>query len=145
MQTTDHDKLAYLLREHMEELLFEIVELQDYLGKKRSMEDEPIYPLGVMGRVLSTELQNETLDMLEQTEQVLCAHSTDSWEKNRASVYLVQNMHTLATIMRILGQLPAGSQMIHQKVESMINRAGERYQDIETTLAAIAKQNVAIA
>lgn len=143
MPATDPDELTQLLRERMEELLFEIIEIQDYLSKEQFLGQDYKLPLGIMGQVLSTGLQYDTLSMLDKTEQVLCEKASGSWEKIRASRYLDHKIHALAFFMRILSQLPAVSQSAHDMVQEMVLKARQRCREIETTLAAINHQVVA--
>ncbi|MGE0755092.1 MAG: hypothetical protein AB7L92_08045 [Alphaproteobacteria bacterium] len=135
-------ELTRLLRERMEDLLFEVVEMQDYLSEIDPTDKEGHFPLGVMGQVMSAELQHEALAMMEKTEDVICKAEADSWEKTRTSVYLNRKLATLELFMRIIAQLPATNISAHHMAEQMAGRIHARCKSVEDALIQMARQSV---
>lgn len=139
MHTATNDKLTHLLRQRMEDLLFEVVEMQDYLSEASARGEDSEFPLGVMGRVISTEIQNEALHMMERTEDVFCKPTIDSWERTRTSMYLNRKLATLEIFMRIIAQLPAADISAHTMAEQMANKVYDQCKKVEDTLSEIAR------
>ena len=85
MPTTNHDNLADTLREHMEELLFEIVEIQDYLNQKDNKEKELYYKK--YWRYLNN-IQSIKVDFENDKQDILFKEKVDIILANRMDDFL---------------------------------------------------------
>lgn len=140
MQETAHITATDMLRRQMESLLYEVLDMQVYLSEDISKDEHKQLPLGTVGQIMSVELQDETLRMIDEAEKILMDQAIDSWEKTRISAQLSRKVSALMLFMRIIAQLPASDDSAYETVTNMVARVSEQCKKIEAMLAELRLQ-----
>lgn len=142
MQSDLPKDLSQRLQQRMEELLLEIAQVKQYLGEPVVCGDKPILPLGVIGQVMSSELQTETREMAEQTHYMAFEQGVDSWEKMKTSVYLHRKIDMLVTLVGIIAQLPAQNVQVQKVASGLFQRVIDQCRKLETILDALVSETI---
>ncbi|MFO0389878.1 MAG: hypothetical protein ACK502_09220 [Alphaproteobacteria bacterium] len=136
------DDLARRLNQRMEELMVEIIEIKVYLAEPLTAEGLAMLPLGIMGEVMSSELEHETSGLIEQAHYITREKDVSSWDKLKTSVYLHKKIAMLVTLTRIISQLPANSAQARLSVFALTERIAEQCQKIDTVLKALVSESI---
>ena len=134
--------LSNRLQQRMEELLIEIAHMRQYLAQPVQCGDRKLLPLGVIGQVMSSELQNETQEMADQTHYMAFEKGVDSWEKVKTSVYLHRKISVLVTLVGIISQLPAQSAQVQKEASGLFYGVIEQCRKLEALLNALVSEAI---
>ncbi len=138
------DDLAGRLNQRMEELMVEILEIKVYLAEPLSKEGMAMLPLGVMGEVMSSELEQESAGLAERAHYITRDKGVDQWERLKASIYLHKKLAMLVTLTRIIEQLPAASTQAGIAVGNLTRRIAEQCQKVDAMLNALVSESINI-
>jgi hypothetical protein len=128
----------------MEELMVEIIEIKVYLAEPVMDGNHAALPLGVMGEVMSSELEQELNGLLEQAHYMTREKGVDNWEKLKTSIYLHKKIAMLVTITRIIAQLPAASAQARFAAIALTERIAEQCKKIDAVLNALVSESINI-
>ena len=135
-------ELTQRLNTRMEELMVEIVEIKIYLAEPLTAEGRALLPLGIMGEVMSAELEQETAGLLEQAHYITKEKGVSSWDKLKTSMYLHRKIAMLVTLTRIIAQLPAASAQASSSVFQITERIADKCKKIDVLLNTLVSENI---
>lgn len=135
-------ELTLRLNERMEELMVEIIEIKIYLAEPLSAEGRAMLPLGIMGEVMSAELEQESAGLLEQAHYMTREKGVSNWDKLKTSMYLHRKIAMLVTLTRIIAQLPAASAQASNAVFLLTDRIAEQCKKIDAVLNVLVSENI---
>lgn len=135
-------ELSKRLNQRMEELMVEILEIKVYLAEPLSEEGMAMLPLGIMGEVMSSELEQESTGLAKQAHYITAEKGVDSWERLKASMYLHRKIAMLATLTRIIEQLPAASVQAKCAVIRLTGRIAQTCRNIDSVLDVLVSESI---
>lgn len=99
-------------------------------------------PLGIMGEVMSAELEQESAGLLEQAHYMTREKGVSNWDKLKTSMYLHRKIAMLVTLTRIIAQLPAASAQASNAVFLLTDRIAEQCKKIDAVLNVLVSENI---
>ena len=136
------DDLAGRLNQRMEELMVEIIEIKVYLAEPLTQEGLDLLPLGIMGEVMSCELEHETSGLVEQVHYIAREKNVSNWDRMKASMYLHKKIAMLVTLTRIIAQLPATSAQARLSVMNITERIAAKCNNMDAVLNALVSESI---